>query len=85
MVFHFLAESIGQSREAAKAHADVQIHTLGMAQSLVVLFYVCARFGFDLAGLPGAIAPIALFLAIEAYLFYATRYPARRRRSGTSN
>ena len=53
----------------------------GMAQSMVVLFYVCARFGFDLAGLPGAIAPIALFLAIEAYLFYATRYPARRRQA----
>jgi hypothetical protein len=53
----------------------------GMAQSLAVLLYVCARFGFDLAGLPGAIAPIALFLCIEIYLFYATRYPARRRRA----
>jgi hypothetical protein len=53
----------------------------GMAQSMVVLLYVCARFGFDLVGLAGAIAPIALFLCIEAYLFYATRYPARRRRT----
>jgi hypothetical protein len=45
----------------------------GMAQSMIVLLYVVARFGFDLAGLPGAIAPLALFFSVEAYLFYATR------------
>jgi len=45
----------------------------GMAQSMIVLLYVCARFGNDVAGPAGAIAPLVLFGAIEAYLFYATR------------
>jgi hypothetical protein len=48
----------------------------GMAQSVIVLLYVCARFGFDVAGLAGAIAPLVLFGGIEAYLFYATRSSA---------
>jgi hypothetical protein len=48
----------------------------GMAQSMIVLLYVCARFGFDVAGLPGAATPLVLFFCIEAYLFYATRSPA---------
>jgi hypothetical protein len=45
----------------------------GMAQSIIVLCYVCARFGYEVAGLPGAIVPLTLFGGIEAYLFYATR------------
>jgi hypothetical protein len=45
----------------------------GMAQSMIVLLYVCARFGHDVAGPAGAIVPLVLFGAIEAYLFYATR------------
>jgi len=45
----------------------------GMAQSMIVLFYVVARFGYGVAGVPGAVAPLALFGCIEAYLFYATR------------
>lgn len=49
----------------------------GMAQSMIVLLYVCARFGFDVAGLAGALAPLVLFGGIEVYLFYATRSPAR--------
>jgi hypothetical protein len=48
----------------------------GMAQSVIVLLYVCARFGFDVAGLAGAIAPFVLFGGIEAHLFYATRSSA---------
>jgi hypothetical protein len=45
----------------------------GMMQSMLVLLYVCCRFGCDMAGLPGAIAPVVLFVGIEAYLFAATR------------
>jgi hypothetical protein len=45
----------------------------GMALSVIVLLYVLGRFGYELAGMTGALAPVALFLAIEAYLFWATR------------
>ncbi|MCL2427676.1 MAG: hypothetical protein FWD12_00420 [Alphaproteobacteria bacterium] len=45
----------------------------GMALSMIVLLYVAARIGFDLAGSAGAAAPIAAFVAIEAFLFWATR------------
>ncbi|HEY5105285.1 MAG TPA: MAPEG family protein [Caulobacteraceae bacterium] len=45
----------------------------GLALGMIVLLYVMARFGYDLAGLAGAIAPLALFLAFEAFLFWATR------------
>jgi len=48
----------------------------GMALGMIVLLYVASRIGHDLAGLPGSIAPVALFLAIEAVLFITTR-PAR--------
>jgi len=48
----------------------------GMVQSMIVLLYVCARFGFDMAGPLGAITPLVLFGCIEAYLVYATRSPA---------
>jgi hypothetical protein len=45
----------------------------GMAQSIIVLCYVCARFGYAVAGFPGAIVPLRLFGGIEAYFFHATR------------
>ena len=45
----------------------------GMLQSMLVLLYVCARFGFESAGTLGAIAPLVLFGFIEAFLFRATR------------
>ncbi len=45
----------------------------GMAVSMIVLLYVAGRFGYEVAGPAGAAAPIALFLAIEAVLFWATR------------
>jgi hypothetical protein len=52
------------------------IGATGMAQSIIVLLYVCVRFGNEIAGLPGALTPVVLFGGIEAYLFYATRMPA---------
>ncbi|WGS54078.1 MAPEG family protein [Paraburkholderia sp. D15] len=45
----------------------------GMALSMIVLLYVASRFGDELAGTAGAIAPLALFFAIEAVLFVGTR------------
>jgi hypothetical protein len=47
----------------------------GLALSLLVLLYDCARFGFELAGIVGAIIVIVLYLAIEAVLFGTTRSP----------
>ena len=48
----------------------------GMAQSMIVLLYVCAKFGHHVAGVAGAIAPLVLSGAIEAYRFHATRSSA---------
>jgi hypothetical protein len=48
----------------------------GMMQSILVLLYVCARFGFDLAGFVGAVTPLVLFAGVEIFLFRATK-PAR--------
>lgn len=45
----------------------------GMALSMIVLLYVTSRFGREIAGTVGAIAPVAAFLAIEAVLFWGTR------------
>jgi len=45
----------------------------GMVLSMIVLLYVASRFGHEVAGRPGAIAPVALFIAVEALLFWATR------------
>lgn len=48
----------------------------GMAIGMIVLLYVAARIGDELAGLAGAILPVAAFLIIEAVLFLTTR-PAK--------
>lgn len=48
----------------------------GMVVSLIVLLYVAARFGYEIAGRAGAIAFVAAFLGIEAILVWAT-LPAR--------
>jgi hypothetical protein len=48
----------------------------GMAQSMLVLLYDCARFGYEYAGPVGAIAPLLVFGGIEVYLFYVTRSPS---------
>ena len=49
----------------------------GMALSMIVLVYVTSRFGGDLAGPAGAVAPIAAFIGVEALLFWTTR-PLKR-------
>lgn len=49
----------------------------GMMLSLLVLLYVAARFGFEVAGTAGAAAPLVLFAAAEAVLVATTR-PCRR-------
>lgn len=45
----------------------------GMVMSLIVLLYVAARIGAEVAGAPGAIGILLAFLAFEALLFGATR------------
>lgn len=45
----------------------------GMALSMIVLLYVAGRIGFEVGGGVGAAVPIVAFLAIEAFLFRATR------------
>ncbi|HHT9055504.1 TPA: MAPEG family protein, partial [Burkholderia cenocepacia] len=44
----------------------------GMALSMIVLLYVATRFGYEIAGTAGAVVPVAVFLLIEAVLFWAT-------------
>ena len=64
-----LAFWAGYHRSAAGRGLGV----FSMALSMILLVYVAARFGYELAGVPGEIAPVALFIAFEAYLFWATR------------
>jgi hypothetical protein len=45
----------------------------GMAVSMIVLLYVVSRFGLEIAGVAGAIVPVAVFFAVEAVLFWGTR------------
>lgn len=45
----------------------------GVALSLIVLLYVAGRIGYDAGGAIGAAVPVVAFLAIEAFLFRATR------------
>jgi hypothetical protein len=45
----------------------------GMAQSLLVLVYVCGKFGYEIAGPIGATVPIAIFAGVEAYLVRVVR------------
>jgi hypothetical protein len=48
-----------------------------MALSMFVLLYVAWRIGFEIAGYVGAAIPVIAFLAIEVFLFRATR-PQRK-------
>jgi hypothetical protein len=64
-----LAFWIGYHRSAAMRGLGAP----GMALSMIVLLYVASRFGSEIAGTVGTIAPTAFFLAIEAFLFRATR------------
>ena len=57
-------------------HRSAAMRGLGapsMAIGLIVLLYVVARIGDDLAGSAGAAIAIGAFLAIEAVLFWKTR------------
>ncbi len=45
----------------------------GMALSMIVLLYVVWRSGYEIGGFVGAAVPVVAFLAIEAFLFGATR------------
>jgi MAPEG family len=45
----------------------------GMALSMIVLLYVVWRSGYEIGGFVGAAVPVVAFLAIEAFLFRATR------------
>jgi hypothetical protein len=45
----------------------------GMALSMIVLLYVTGRIGYEVGGFVGAAVPVVAFLAIEAFLFRATR------------
>jgi hypothetical protein len=44
----------------------------GMALGMLLLVYVCVRFGAELAGTAGAVIVITLFVAAEAALFFVT-------------
>jgi hypothetical protein len=46
---------------------------VGVMQSMLVLLYVTARFGFEVAGAIGAAAPIILFVCAEIVLVRETR------------
>jgi hypothetical protein len=45
----------------------------GMMLNMLVLLYVCARFGFETAGLAGAIIPLVLFAGAEVVLTWTTK------------
>jgi hypothetical protein len=45
----------------------------GVLQTMLVLLYICARFGFQIAGVAGAITVLVLFGFVEALLVRATR------------
>jgi MAPEG family protein len=46
---------------------------IGTAQSMVVLLYVCARFGYELGGIWGASIPLVLFGVAESLLLAKVR------------
>ena len=60
---------IGYHRSAAMRG----IGAPGMALSLIVLLYVAGRIGYEVGGIVGAAVPVIAFLAIEVFLFRATR------------
>lgn len=45
---------------------------IGSAMAMVVLATAVARFGYEFAGWPGALAPLAIFGGIEAYLVWVS-------------
>ena len=63
---------IGYHRGAAQRMPGL----VGYGQSLIILLYVCARFGYEVAGPVGASVPVLLFAAIEAIILLALRRTA---------
>ena len=56
-------------------HRSSAMRALGapsMAIGLIMLLYVTARVGHDLAGVPGAVLLVGLYLPLEALLFWKT-------------
>lgn len=64
-----LAFWIGYHRSAAMRG----LGAAGLALTPIVLIYVAARVGFDIAGTAGAVVVLAAFLLFEAVLFRTTR------------
>jgi hypothetical protein len=60
---------LGYHRSAAGRGVGMASMVIGMIQ----LLYVASRFGGELAGPPGAAAPVVLFLILEGVLVWATR------------
>ncbi len=60
---------LGYHRSAAMRGLGVP----GMALSMIVLLYVAGRIGYEVGGFVGAAVPVVAFLAVEAFLFRATR------------
>lgn len=57
-------------------HRSAAMRGLGapsMAMSLIMLLYVVARIGDDVAGTAGMVVLVGLYLALEAILFWKTR------------
>ena len=58
-------------------HRSAAMRSLGapsIAMSLVVLVYVVARISFDLGGTAAVVATLGAFSAVEAVLFWTTRF-----------
>lgn len=58
-------------------HRSAALRSIGapsIALSLIVLVYVAARISYDLGGTVAMVMALALFIAIEAFLFWATRF-----------
>lgn len=52
-------------------HQDIQIRTpgmIGMLQNCLILLYGCTRFGYELAGMTGAVLVVSFFVSLELYL-----------------
>jgi uncharacterized MAPEG superfamily protein len=61
---------IGYHRSAAMR----SLGAAGVALGLIVLIYVVARISFDLGGAIAAVSVLSVFSAIEAVLFWTTRF-----------
>lgn len=48
----------------------------GVLLTLFLLLYVCARFGYEVAGIAGAAAVVVIYIGIEVYLLRVTRSAA---------